>query len=506
MRLELCVTRYREQPPEKPLLQTFDRSGGTVGRVKGNAWVLRDPTRHISSQHAAIEFRDGDYYILDTSANGVFVNDPERRLGQGNSVALTHGDRLYLGDYEIEVSLVTEPGEESLEFGAEGDGREPLTPASHAVVGADHALDEAAPGHTASQLIRALDDDVFDPSVGVEESGAANFLEEDVPPGVDRPSAGSQELSSDQVPLIGEMYAPPGAIPDDWLDGSEEKEPTSRDGADPSQIPANWDDTVEMQPPTESPAVPLAKPKRVRSRSSGDQAPAASPQRQRRATKPAAASAPPARKIPPSGAKSSALERQALQTILEGAGGLDIEIPDKAVPVVLRLMGELLRETVKGTMNVLQARASIRQEMRMNLTVIRPAENNPLKFSPTVNEALVHLLAPRSEGYLPPRQAIREAYEDLNIHQIATMAGMEAALNLVLKRFDPAELQKRIPENSVLETLLPMNRKAKTWELFTENYEEIAREAEQDFNTVFGKAFTLAYERHAKRLRAAKKK
>jgi len=79
---------------------------------------------------------------------------------------------------------------------------------------------------------------------------------------------------------------------------------------------------------------------------------------------------------------------------------------------------------------------------------------------------------------------------------------MRAALDDVLTRFTPSELEKRLSDPSVLDTLLPMNRKGKLWDLFMERYEEVAGEARDNFSAVFGKAFLRAYEAQVKELRA----
>jgi FHA domain-containing protein len=42
--------------------------------------------------------------------------------------------------------------------------------------------------------------------------------------------------------------------------------------------------------------------------------------------------------------------------------------------------------------------------------------------------------------------------------------------------------------------LLPAHRKAKLWDLFTERFEHISAEAEDDFQHLFGKEFLRAYE------------
>src|SRR5688572_7166902 len=81
--------------------KVFSTSGGTIGRVSDNDWVLPDP--YISSRHARIHWRNGQFLIEDTSSNGVFINSPERRLGRGQMHPLQAGDRIFIDAYEIRV-------------------------------------------------------------------------------------------------------------------------------------------------------------------------------------------------------------------------------------------------------------------------------------------------------------------------------------------------------------------------------------------------------------------
>jgi predicted component of type VI protein secretion system len=48
---------------------------------------------------------------------------------------------------------------------------------------------------------------------------------------------------------------------------------------------------------------------------------------------------------------------------------------------------------------------------------------------------------------------------------------------------------------------LPAAKKAKYWDIFTMMYSEIAEEAEQDFQQLFGSEFTRAYEAQMDRLK-----
>ncbi len=189
-----------------------------------------------------------------------------------------------------------------------------------------------------------------------------------------------------------------------------------------------------------------------------------------------------------------------LDAFLDGAGMPGLTIADGLTPQFMDMLGQLLRESTQGTLDLLLARTLTKREIRAELTMIAPRENNPLKFSPTVEAALAHLLAPQGRGFMTPLQAMKDAHDDLRSHQFGFMAGMRAALAGVLERFDPRELERRLTEKTVIDTLVPINRKAKLWDLFSERYKEISREAEDDFHALFGKEFLRAYEAQIARL------
>ena len=186
-------------------------------------------------------------------------------------------------------------------------------------------------------------------------------------------------------------------------------------------------------------------------------------------------------------------DKELLRAFLTGAGVPDLQLPSLS-PHLMEIFGQLLREATKGTLDLLAARAITKREMRADMTMIVASENNPLKFSPNVEAAMSHLLAPQGRGFMTPVRAMRDAYDDLRAHQFAFIAGLQAALTGVLARFDPGALERRLTEKSVIDSVLPMNRKAKLWDLFERLYSEIQREAEDDFNALFGREFLRAYE------------
>jgi FHA domain-containing protein len=189
--------------------------------------------------------------------------------------------------------------------------------------------------------------------------------------------------------------------------------------------------------------------------------------------------------------------------LCEGAG-VRLDPPPNTGPAFMRVVGMMLRAAVEGTVQQMVVRQATRQELQAQVTVIRPRNNNPLKFAPDGQSAMEQVLQPAVRGFLPGPAAMTDAMNDLLGHAIGTMAGTRAALEGVLKRFGPQELEAKLADRSVLDSVLPMNRRAKLWELYLQHYESIRDEAQDDFHKLFGRAFLAAYEQQLERLRREK--
>jgi FHA domain-containing protein/type VI secretion system protein len=197
-------------------------------------------------------------------------------------------------------------------------------------------------------------------------------------------------------------------------------------------------------------------------------------------------------------------EGDAYAALVEGLGLDPSRAPNVPPAELARLVGAMLREALRGTMGVLRARSMTRREVRLDITLIVARDNNPLKFFPDVDSALEQMLTGRGAGYLPPAQALECAFDDIESHELAVIAGMRAALAEVLGRFDPAHIEAQLKEGGVIEKVLS-NRKARLWDLFVERHENVSREAQDDFQRLFGKAFNDAYEAQIDALRTARK-
>jgi len=223
--------------------------------------------------------------------------------------------------------------------------------------------------------------------------------------------------------------------------------------------------------------------------------PAATPVRQQPGPMALSDAEKPAPPLPQSGTES-----ELLQAFLQGLGVPEMELNGGLNPEFMNQLGKLMREMTQGTLDLLLARSLTKREVRAEMTMIEVRENNPLKFSPTVEVALTHLLAPPMRGFLPPLKAVKGAYDDLRSHQLGFMAGIQGALAGVLARFNPEQLEKRLTQKSVIDSVLPMHRRAKLWDLFNELYGDISKEAEDDFHALFGKEFVKAYEQQIAKL------
>jgi FHA domain-containing protein len=184
----------------------------------------------------------------------------------------------------------------------------------------------------------------------------------------------------------------------------------------------------------------------------------------------------------------------------EGAG-VDLPRPPGAPADCLRSMGQILRSAVDGTLQLMAVRAGTKHEFRAAVTVIQQRENNPLKFSPDGKAGLEQLLQAPLRGFLDGPAAMDDAMQDLVGHAIGTVAGMRAAIEGMLDRFAPAALEAKLQGGSVLDSVLPMNRRAKLWDLYLQHHHAIREEAQEDFQALFGKAFLAAYEQQIERLK-----
>lgn len=483
----------------------------SIGRAAGNDWVVPDPERHLSKTHCMITASNGRYMLTDVSTNGVFINGATTRVPRDGEVELTDGDEIRFGDYVLTVT--TSP--EAPAMGSPVVGHTPLVPGGvrrgdplagpgdaipdplAGAGGVDPMLDPFAPpagpafvhpiSAPAAPVLRSSDPfDVADENHGRDNHrGAAAISDEDLFRGATPLDDWKGPSQADNADAPMHVFAAPAPVPVtnfDDLDIDALLGDSPPEAAAPSFGAAAPPAPPVLQPPPLPPSAPPAGPAPVSA------APAVPPP-----------AAPPVA-TPPVAAPSAdtADAGRLLAAFLDGAGVMDLAL-GADTEAAMRSAGTVFRVLVEGLRQVLMSRAAIKNEFRVEQTMLRARDNNALKFAVTTEDAIAALLQPARPGYKPPLDSAREAFDDVRAHEMAVMAGVQTALLGLLKRFEPAALEKRL-QPGMLGNLVPVARKARTWELFCATYKDIAREAEDDFQSVFGREFARAYDAQVRKL------
>lgn len=438
MSLRIDIVKYQGQPTGEESAITIDLKGATIGRSAHNTIVLREET--VSRRHAQISFQNGRYYLTDQSSNGTLIYNRDLTI-EGETVELLDGDILRIGNHELRVSIVVAQDSSA---GKPSDFEK---------------LSSSAPPRTRSSP---------EPS---RDGGIGEYF---YPEG---PKTGSAEHAKGISLEFKELN-----IDDFFKDSDEEGESGKSEG-----VSRNLDESFEGLddfPPEPSISSEQKPPGREA------KTPETSDRHHQPEAKPAENEPEPIRHAP------EKIDNELFERFLKGAG---IEIPsveEAEIPELLEGLGAVFRELVNGLWKVLMARSELKAEMRVPMTMVGPTSNNPLKFSPTLEEAIKHLVRRNHPSFLEPVDAVRESFGDIMNHQLAMNAGIQASLKEALDQFDP----ERFPENKNDSVL---HGKGRIWKAYCEAYPAMK---EKSLEGIFGKAFIRAYEDQLERLRVQRMK
>jgi FHA domain-containing protein/type VI secretion system protein len=509
MQLTLRILTYRNQPVPPAPAVAFGPGGGSIGRAGENVLVLDDPSKYISRVHARVLVQDGAFVLEDVGSNASVVND--RPLGKGKQVALAHGDRVLIGDYLLQAVVDAAPAAPMLAPAPANNPAlplfEPPPPAAPARLPPLESL-QAQPAtvprpQTAAQMqmqAQVKGPGFLDPLAG------ASIL--DVAPGQQRGMADPLGLN-----LFGSALGaspPPRAAESDHV--SPELAAMPRTGPLPGlavqpapaprpgmfAIPNDYDPLADFFPSAPASAASVHAPAAAEATALAI-APAAFAPAVTVPVAPALAPHAPAQPAP----ASTASDSEVLAALLRGLGLPNLKL-QRPPAETAEIVGAMLREATAGTIDVLMARAATKKESRIEMTMMSVRANNPLKFFPNADGALTQMLTSGLPGYMQPVEAMAGAFDDLRAHELAVIAGMRAALSAVLERFDPARIEARLAEPTVMDKMLSSSRKAKMWDRLVELYGEIVREADDDLQRLYGEKFSEAYEQQVARLRSAR--
>ena len=422
--------------------KVFSVDGGRIGRAAECDMVLVSAGVH--RHHATIRFINGVFFVEGVGTNGIAVNNAERVLPRNEPYPLKNGDKLFVDEYELAVSVSqTAPAE---------------------------------PGNTGRQPV---------PRIPVDNTGPG--------PGMSAPPRGAPLIDA-PLELAGEDLDPLRQ-----LSGRPAPRPPQQ------QAPAAWNHTPSVADHFSPPAIPgggggqaipedwdLTSFNKVKLPPAGLQPPPAAFQSPPPPAQQPAARAPPTRQVPPPAAAPAAPA---------GAASLDWDgflrsagIDPAVVPAdTAQVLGHIMRSVVQGLIEVLRARSEIKSQFRMALTQVKVSENNPLKFAANAEDALNTLFGRPNAAYLKPRDAFDDAFNDVRFHQLAMLAGVRAGFDSLMSRFDPAQLQEAFEKRGGRG--LFGGAKTKYWEMYEERYRELTADSDDTFRRLFGEEFASEYER-----------
>ena len=191
------------------------------------------------------------------------------------------------------------------------------------------------------------------------------------------------------------------------------------------------------------------------------------------------------------------------RAFLRGAG-LDPSTPFHMSPATMEHLGALLRTTTEGTLGLLRSRAMAKRSIRAEGTHIVARENNPLKFAPDASHALMLLLTLEGRsGFLAPLDALRDAHNDLQVHQLAMAAGMRAAVFELISRLGPEAVEaKEGPVRGLAQRFAAL-RDAALWRRHSRGHAKLLENLDDMLESSFGREFLIAYEAQSKLAAAA---
>jgi type VI secretion system protein len=470
MALKLRVISDHYKALGKRSSQLFGVTGGRIGRAQDNDWVLPDPDRYVSSHHVKVSFRGGKWILEDTSTNGTFINGSDTAASIEGPYALQDGDRLRLGDYELLVSV-----DERNDFPPDATGQVPTPPRVRNGSGrpAQQAIDDLGEELDITDLLGdqfPINDkpasvtpepfplnDSMEVKVRVPASTPAPAK-----PSVMAAHGGFGSLLDGSVGDTGERTLAHGKKGDDWQMQTR---------------PYDRKTLAALTPAALAPKKPAAAPAK---------APAAAPREPERLR------------------RAGDHVDGGVDAFCRGAGIDPSGLHADAQAALLTLAGQLLRESVMGLMETLKGRSEVKSKLRLAQTTIQPGENNPLKFSASVDEAVMKLLDPHGSRYLGPIEAIRESFADVRGHHAALMSAVQAGMDEFMNRIEPGELQERFDRGLKRGSLLGATNKMKYWDLYAEFYQALNQRNEQGLPAVFAEELARTYAEKAQKKKALK--
>jgi len=482
----------------------FLPAGGVIGRSPDCDWVIPDQTRHMSGRHAIVSFESGQFYITDISTNGIYLNQTEV-LAKNRATPLQDGDRLLMGQIQFQVRI-------NMDASQYVGGAPALSAAGMPPVLNPGGKSPVAPHAGAANPMEQVAKWAAEQAQAKAQPGAegwhlqSNSMPDNVAP----------EHIPFELPKVKQGLPPPSptdsaadsgaSLPDNWWEeplepaGSTPPRPVVKPVAEAAAGPFV---TPVMQPAVKQaasadPAEEFSLPSQPASRPASQSVRQSASQSVRQATAQTAAQE---TAIAPLLDTPGDNLDAALQAFADGLGVNPTELLEAGGLEFLQRAGKLLRTALYGLVTSSRARALMKNEFRLDMTLVNAKDNNPLKLSANGEQAIKHMLREEAGTFMPMERAMQECFEDVREHQLAMLAGMQGALLDLMDTLSPEELEKRFEKGR--SGISIGSRNARLWEAYCELHKELLGE-DHIFSSLFAEPFARAYDEQMVKLKKSR--
>ena len=189
-----------------------------------------------------------------------------------------------------------------------------------------------------------------------------------------------------------------------------------------------------------------------------------------------------------------------LSMFFKGLGLSDNINTDLISEDVIFELGQSMNLMFMGLIELLRHRASLKSEFKINQTTFQPQENNPLKFSATIDDVFNNLFLHGSRSFLSSEKAIKSAFSDTEKHDKALSAGNMGALLGVLNQLAPEQINLKNNQDHYFDKLIRANKHARNWDLYTQLHDDLKNEISTHGSSALTDEFVKAYDEKIKSL------
>ncbi|GAB2511429.1 type VI secretion system-associated FHA domain protein TagH [Microbulbifer agarilyticus] len=182
------------------------------------------------------------------------------------------------------------------------------------------------------------------------------------------------------------------------------------------------------------------------------------------------------------------------------AAHLGLKLPQERLMHLDEQAAAIVEESIGRLIDLLRARNSIKNELRVQRTMIQTAANNPLKFSATAKDAMDAMFAANG-AFMDPVEAVGDSFDDLSDHQVAVLSGMRAGYEAMLRFFSPENIERR----GGASTSVFSSKNSRSWENYVNTYRDLVSDPDSCYKKLFGEEFALTYENQLSELKNARK-